>query len=195
VSRNAAVVNAGAIAPIGERSVSVRSSIKNATNAVLKTIAPDSDAVPGTDILDTLKKEHDEVKSLLSALQDASTAAQRKSLVRRIKAALVPHTKAEENVLYDAVIALKDKDAQINGHEGYLEHQCASKILTRLGQIENATSPEHKAAAKVLKELVEHHIDEEERNVWGDAKKHFSDEKREQMNVAYLAAKRRVKIA
>jgi hemerythrin-like domain-containing protein len=175
--------------------VSVRSSIKNATNAVLKAIAPDSDAVPGTDILETLKKEHDEVKSLLSALQDAATAAQRKTLVRRIKAALVPHTKAEENVLYDAVIALKDKDAQIDGHEGYLEHQCASKILTRLGQIENATSPEHKAAAKVLKELVEHHIDEEERNVWGDAKKHFSDGEREQMNVTYLAAKRRVKVA
>src|SRR5580692_1402430 len=111
--------------------VNVRSSIKNATNAVLKAIAPDSDAVPGTDILDTLKEEHDEVKSLLSALQDAATAAQRKTLVRRIKAAMIPHTKAEENVLYNAVIALKDKDAQIDGHEGYLEHQCASKILTR----------------------------------------------------------------
>ena len=172
----------------------VTSSFKNATNAVIKAIAQEPDAVPETDLLDTLKKEHDEVKGLLAELQHASTSAQRKSLVNRIKTALVPHTKAEEKILYDAVIASKDKTAQIDGHEGYLEHECASKILTRLTQIENATSPEHKAAAKVLKELVEHHIDEEERNVWADAKKQFSEETREQMNAAYLAAKQKVRI-
>jgi hemerythrin-like domain-containing protein len=174
--------------------MSVTSSLKNATNAVIKAIAQEPDAVPETDILDTLKKEHDEVKGLLAELQDATTSAQRKSLVNRIKTALVPHTKAEEKILYDAVIASSDKAAQIDGHEGYLEHECASRILTRLARIESATSAEHKAAAKVLKELVEHHIDEEERNVWADAKKQFSEEKREQMNDAYLAAKQKVRI-
>jgi hemerythrin-like domain-containing protein len=174
--------------------VSIKTSMRNATNSVLKAIAPDADAVAETDILDTLKKEHDEVKSLLSELQDAETAAQRKNLVQRIKAALVPHTKAEEKVLYDAVIALRNKDAQVDGHEGYLEHECASNVLKHLASIANATSPEHKAAAKVLKELVEHHIDEEESNVWDDAKQYFSDEVREQMNSSYIAAKRRVKV-
>ena len=82
-----------------------------------------------TDILDTLKKEHDEVKDLLENLSDAETAAQRRSLVQKIKAALVPHTKAEEKVVYDAVIALRDKDAQMDGHEGYLEHEWAAKTL------------------------------------------------------------------
>jgi len=47
---------------------------------------------------------------------------------------------------------------------------------------------------KVLKELVEHHIDEEERNVWADVKKNFSDEDRKKMNVTFLAAKGRVKV-
>jgi len=46
----------------------------------------------------------------------------------------------------------------------------------------------------VLKELVEHHIEEEERNVWKDVKEHFSDEDRKEMNLAFLAAKRRVKV-
>ena len=146
--------------------MSVKTTVKNATNAVLQAIAPESDIREETDILDTLKKEHDEVKSLLSELQDAQTSPQRKRLVRRIKEALVPHTKAEEKILYDAVIATKDKDAQIDGHEGYLEHECASKILKHLDSISNATSSEHKAAAKVLKELVEHHIKEEEGSVW-----------------------------
>jgi hypothetical protein len=45
----------------------------------------------------------------------------------------------------------------------------------------------------VLKELVEHHIEEEERNVWADVTEHFSDDDCKKMNVTFIAAKRRVK--
>jgi hypothetical protein len=107
---------------------------------------------------------------------------------------LVPHIKAEEKVVYDAVIGLRDKDAQMDGHEGYLEHEWAAKTLQRLEAISNSASSEHKAAGKVLKELVDHHIEEEERNVWADVKKHFSEDERKKMNATFLAAKRRVKV-
>jgi hemerythrin superfamily protein len=170
----------------------VKTVVKQAARAISETFASgDSAAI---DILDTLKKEHDEVKDLLENLSAAETPAQRRNLVQKIKTALVPHTKAEEKVVYDAVIALRDKDAQKDGYEGYLEHEWAAKTLQRLESISNAASPEHKAAGKVLKELVDHHIDEEERNVWADVKEHFSDEDRKKMNAAYVAAKRRVKV-
>jgi hypothetical protein len=172
----------------------VKTVVRQAAQAISKTFASTDSEVESTDILDTLKKEHDEVKQLLDDLSDAETAALRRTLVQKIKAALVPHTKAEEKVVYDKVIALRDKVAQQDGHEGYLEHEWAAKTLQRLGTIANAASPEHKAAGKVLKELVEHHIDEEERNVWKDVKKHFSDEDRKQMNVSFFAAKRRIKL-
>jgi iron-sulfur cluster repair protein YtfE (RIC family) len=172
----------------------VKTVVKRATRAISSTFSSSDEDVESTDILDTLKKEHDEVKDLLKNLSDAETSAQRRSLVQKIKAALVPHTKAEEKIVYDAVIALRDKDAQMDGHEGYLEHEWAAKTLQRLESISNAASPEHKAAGKVLKELVEHHIEEEERNVWADVKEHFSDDDRAKMNVAFFAAKRRVKV-
>jgi len=172
----------------------VKTVVKQAARAIGDTFASSDTEVGSTDILDTLKKEHDEVKDLLKSLNDAETSAQRRSLVQKIKTALVPHTKAEEKVVYDAVIALRDKDAQMDGHEGYLEHEWAAKTLQRLEAITNAASPEHKAAGKVLKELVEHHIEEEERNVWADVKKHFSDDDRKKMNVTFVAAKRRVKV-
>jgi hypothetical protein len=63
-----------------------------------------------------------------------------------------------------------------------------------LEAIANASSPEHKAAGKVLEELVEHHIDEEERNVWKDVKEHFSDEDRKKLNVKFFAATSRIKV-
>jgi len=172
----------------------IRTEVRKATKSVKKALAPD-EAMEEQDILDTLKAEHDEVKELLSQLQDAEGAAERKSLVEQIKEALIPHTKAEEKVVYDAVIALKDKDAQADGHEGYLEHEWASKTLERLGKITPATSPEHKAAAKVLKELVEHHIREEENNVWSDVEENFSDEERLEMNRDFEAAKKKVKVS
>jgi hemerythrin superfamily protein len=172
----------------------VKTVVKEAAHAISNTFSSNDTDVESTDILDTLKTEHEEVKDLLENLSDAETPAQRRGLVQKIKAALVPHTKAEEKVVYDAVIALRDKDAQMDGHEGYLEHEWAAKTLQRLEGITNAASPEHKAAGKVLKELVEHHIDEEERNVWKDVKKNFTDEDRKTMNVKFLAAKRRVKM-
>jgi hemerythrin superfamily protein len=172
----------------------VKTVVKQAARAISDTFSSGETDMESTDILDTLKKEHDELKDLLENLSDAETAAQRRTLVQQIKAALIPHSKAEEKVVYDAVIALKDKDAQMDGYEGYLEHEWAAKTLQRLEGIANAASPEHKAAGKVLKELVEHHIDEEERNVWKDVKEHFSDDDRKGMNGRFLAAKLRVKV-
>ena len=172
----------------------VRSVMKDAGKAVMKAVGSAPDA-QDQDLLDTLKAEHDEVKALLVELQEATTAAQRKALVRSIKAALVPHAKAEEKELYAAIISLRDKDAQIDGHEGNLEHALAAQTLQKLAGIANPTSAEHKATAKVLKELLEHHIREEESNVWGDARKHFSDKERIAMNRRYLKAKSQVRVA
>jgi hypothetical protein len=61
-------------------------------------------------------------------------------LLREASRALVPHTKAEQKVLYDAIIALKDKEVQIDGHEGYLEHESADKALQKLGSISRKRS-------------------------------------------------------
>ena len=89
--------------------------------------------------------------------------------------------------------ALKDKGAKQDGEEGHFEHGLAEKMLTTLGKIANATSPEFSAAAKVLKELVEHHVEEEEKNVWADVRKNFTDEDRLQMNRSFEAAKKKVR--
>ena len=174
--------------------MSVRSEVRKATKAVGKALTPQPAAAEDTDNLETLKKEHDEVKDLLEDLEEAEGGEQRSRLVQQIKQALVPHTKAEEKVVYDRVIALRDKDAQTDGHEGYLEHELASKTLQRLEALGASASAEHVAVAKVLKELVEHHIKEEESNVWSDVKKNFSDEDRKRMNVQFTAAKARIKV-
>jgi hemerythrin-like domain-containing protein len=174
--------------------MTLKSAVRNGTKIVIDAMMSAEKAPAARDILKTLHEEHDEVRDLLSRLQTTAGSSQRAALVLKIEQALVPHTKAEEKVVYDAVLAVKDKNSRMNAYEGYLEHEWASKTLQRLRLIRSASSAQHLAAARVLKELVEHHIRDEERNIWGDVREHFSDEQRVAMNRAFLAAKSRVKV-
>ena len=120
--------------------MSVATSVKKAARKVEKAV---TGTEPEADLLDTLKEEHEEVAALLKKLtDDDASASERRKLVTQIKAALVPHVKAEQKVLYDAIIALRDKDAQQDGEEGYIEHALASKTLADLEKISNGNSPE-----------------------------------------------------
>jgi hemerythrin-like domain-containing protein len=146
------------------------------------------------DILATLKQEHRDVAEMLEKLVESTSAAERKSLLQSIKNALVPHLRAEEKVVYDAVGALRGKEPQTHREEGYIEHALGDKLLTQLEKMSNMTSPEFSAGAKVLKELVEHHVEEEEKNIWSDIEDNFSDEDRVAMNKKFLAAKKRARV-
>jgi iron-sulfur cluster repair protein YtfE (RIC family) len=156
--------------------------------------AMSADAAEEGDILDTLKQEHEEVAALLEKLVESESTPTRRSLLKQIKSALVPHLRAEEKVVYDAIRAQRDKQAQMDGAEGYYEHKAADRMLADLEKLDKPNSPEFSAGAKVLKELVEHHVEEEENNVWKDVREHFSDEERSEMNRKFLAAKTKVRV-
>jgi hemerythrin superfamily protein len=170
--------------------MTLKSTIEKAGKKIQAAVTP----APSGDILATLAREHDQVQALLKQLVASDSAGERHDLLAQIKAALVPHTRAEEKAVYDRVLKLKGHKAKIDGHEGYFEHEAADRMLANLGRIERVTSDEFTAAAKVLKELIDHHIEEEERNIWADVKESFSDRQRVEMNEEFEAVKKRVKI-
>ena len=171
--------------------MSITTSVKKATRKAEKVITGEE---PRVDLLDTLKEEHELVQQLLEKLVESDRAAERRSLIKQIKADLVPHLRAEQKILYDAIIAIGDKDAQQDGEEGYIEHSLAQKMLTQLEKFDNPMSTEFGATAKVLKDLVEHHVEEEESNLWSDARDNFSADERKLMNQRYLAEKKKIRI-
>lgn len=172
--------------------MSVKSTIEQAGKTMLGALTPGLET--SSDILDTLQMEHDDVQDLLDRLTKSSNARDQKSLVLQIKKALLPHAKAEEKAVYDAVLALKGKEAKIEGHEGYIEHGLAEQTLKKLDKL-TANTAEFNAAAKVLKELLDHHIQEEESDIWAQVRENFSSEQRERMNRDFLAAKKKVKVS
>lgn len=165
---------------------------RKAGRTVGKVLTPGKAA--DSDILDKLGHEHDEVQDMLAKLVESRSGSERKTLLRQIKAAFVPHLRAEETVVYDAIMKIKGTGNAEDGREGYLEHELGDRVLAKLGKIANARSPEFSATAKVLRDLVQHHVEEEESNVWSDVRDHFSEEERTEMTRRFVAAKKAVKL-
>jgi hypothetical protein len=171
---------------------SIKKTGRNLEHAITGKVS--AEAAEDMDILDKLKQEHEEAKELLETIAESESGSERKAALKKLKAALLPHLRAEGKVVYDALAALKDKDAKQDSIEGHLEHDIAERTLLQLLKIQNAMSPEFSATAKVLKELVEHHVKEEESDIWSDVRQNFSSDDRLQLNRDFEAAKKKVKL-
>jgi hypothetical protein len=102
--------------------------------------------------------------------------------------------RAEETVLYRALIGTKNKETQTHGEEGFIEHELVDIILKNLSATRDKMSPEFGAGAKVLKELISHHVREEEGPFFSAARAEFPVEQRQVMNRTYLTKKKAVKV-
>ena len=136
------------------------------------------------DAIHLLKNDHREVESLFNELEGLSPAAKasRKKLFERIDEALTLHSKIEETIFYPALKAraIRDKEAKEEVLEAYEEHSNVKAMLKKL----EATDPSdetYKAKLEVLHELVKHHVKEEERAMFPEAKSLLGKEELEQL--------------
>jgi hemerythrin-like domain-containing protein len=127
-------------------------------------------------LFEDLKKEHERVKEILKELSntDSEAGEERTDLLAQLKKELVPHSRAEEVVLYDC---LRDADRPIEvlGLEGYIEHGLVDKLMESLEEGEPETA-DWEAQFAVLKENLHHHIEEEEDEIFKKAEKLLSPE-------------------
>ena len=127
------------------------------------------------DALQLLKADHDKVKKLLTE-GDATTERAEKTrteLFATIKRELTVHEEIEEKIFYPALRDHpKAKDIVL---EAYEEHNVVDTIMTELEQTD--VSDETWAAKfTVMKENLEHHIEEEEGEMFTQARSVFERE-------------------
>src|SRR5690349_11673510 len=125
-----------------------------------------------------LKSDHATVKRLLRELAETSERALkvRENLVAQIERELKTHAQLEEEVFYPAFkAAAKKTDAEDLFFEAAEEHHVVDMVLPAL-KAANPKSHEFKAKAKVLKDLVEHHIKEEESQMFVVARQLFDED-------------------
>jgi hemerythrin superfamily protein len=119
---------------------------------------------------DLLKKQHKEVKSLFKKLESTDNARMRRQLMTEIGRTLEGHTAIEEEIFYPAVREIKARKAEEMVLEAYEEHHVVKLVLAELPQV-NPEDERFEAKMTVLSELVEHHVVEEEKEMFKLAQK------------------------
>lgn len=124
-----------------------------------------------------LKSDHTTLKRLLRELDASGDNAvkQRERLVEQIEREIKVHSQIEEEVFYPAFLAATEKtDNEDLFYEAAEEHHIVDMVLPAL-KAANPKSHEFGAKAKVLKDLIEHHIQEEETQMFKVARELFED--------------------
>ena len=139
-----------------------------------------------------LTDDHDEVKGLLEKMEDTSDGAvkTREKLLVQLKEALVPHMKAEEKAFYPAL--MKKKEVKKETLEALEEHHLAETVLRQLEDV-SAGDDVWGAKLAVLKELVEHHIEEEEDELFEMAEEALGEDQLESIMQEFQKEKEKVK--
>ena len=124
---------------------------------------------------DLLKKQHKEVKALFKKVEGTENARQRRQLLNEISQSLEGHTLIEEEIFYPAVRGLQTQKVEEMVLEAYEEHHVVKLVLAELPRV-NPEDERFEAKMTVLAELVEHHADEEEKEMFKTAQKLGKDE-------------------
>jgi hemerythrin-like domain-containing protein len=124
------------------------------------------------DAITLLKQDHDKVKKMLSELDETTERAlkTREGLFTKLKEELQAHETIEEEIFYPALKEHpKAKELVL---EGYEEHNVVDLVM---GEIDETPFDDERWGAKltVMKENVEHHIDEEESEMFKQARDVF----------------------
>lgn len=117
-----------------------------------------------------LKKDHEEVKGILKQLKETKEkdSSKREDLFQKLREELVPHMKAEESAFYPPL--LEKKEVREDAMEGIEEHHVSELVLKELEKMPKGEDT-WGAKMSVFKELVEHHIKEEENTLFKSAEK------------------------
>ena len=132
------------------------------------------------DAIQLLKADHDKVKKVLSDLDSTTERGvkTREELYAKIKQELTVHEAIEEEIFYPALKEHpKAKELVL---EAYEEHHVVDQVMA---EIDGLSFDDETWGAKltVMKENLEHHIEEEEDEMWKQARQVFTDSELEDL--------------
>lgn len=146
------------------------------------------------DAIALLKKDHEKVRGLFAQLEKSAMRGGPKveKLVTQIESELKIHTTIEEEIFYPAFRdAVRSKDDKEMYYEAQEEHHVVKLVIPDV-EGSQKSGPEFAAKAKVLKELVEHHADEEEKEMFKSARKALSRAELQELGDRMAARKKQL---
>ncbi|MCF6762949.1 hemerythrin domain-containing protein [Pseudomonas fragi] len=123
--------------------------------------------------IDLLLEDHKRVKAILSQLSDSTERALKKrtELLNKLDMEITIHTRLEEEILYPVFKKAGGKEQAVMYHEAKEEHRTVDSLVLPDLKKTAPDSLEFSGRVKVVKELLEHHIEEEETEMFPQARK------------------------
>ena len=136
-----------------------------------------------------LKADHKKVAGILEKIDETTERATkgREELFTQLKNELDVHTRIEEEILYPALEEYEETRAI--ALEAYEEHALVKQLLAELASAPK-NDEEWTAKFTVLKENIEHHVEEEEGEMFKKARKVLSEDEIEELGDRLQEAKR-----
>ncbi|HEX7035696.1 MAG TPA: hemerythrin domain-containing protein [Pseudomonadales bacterium] len=128
--------------------------------------------------IDLLKEDHAHVRRLLEQLADTTSRAAktRADLLEKIARELGAHTRIEEEIFYPAYREAGGSEHNQMFFEATEEHRAVDSLVLPDLQKTDVQSDSFSGRCKVLKELVLHHVEEEEQELFPQARKSMDRE-------------------
>ncbi|MBC6980428.1 hemerythrin domain-containing protein [Caulobacter sp. 17J80-11] len=119
------------------------------------------------DALELLKRDHREVEQLFRKFDQTQDENERSALAERVCLMLKVHTQIEEELFYPA---LRGKLEEEMLNEAVVEHKSAKQLISDIegADVEDAFL---EAKVKVLQEQIQHHVQEEEKEMFPEVRK------------------------
>lgn len=139
--------------------------------------------------VEMLKQDHEVVRRLFQTVKE-SDQAKRPAIFRKIKAELDVHAHIEENVFYPKLIADGDDELVNLVLEGIEEHRQMRIFLRQIADLKE-DSELFAPKLKVLMEVTDHHVKEEEDEMFPLVKKQFDSTELDRLGAKMVAENRR----
>jgi hemerythrin superfamily protein len=135
-------------------------------------MAKQGNAKENMNAVDLLKSQHREVEDLFEEFEDARGSQKKRAIFEQIADKLAIHAGIEERDFYPSVKAKETEDLLLESLE---EHLAAKRVIADLLALEPSDET-FEAKVKVLQEQIEHHVEEEEEELFPQVKKLFDEE-------------------
>jgi hypothetical protein len=126
---------------------------------------------------DLLEKQHEEVKDLFKRLEEGDGGAEQKRVFEELAANLVAHDAIERQIFYPACEEAMGMTDQLG--EALVEHGVVEFMLYEADRAQG--KKDFKFKCTVLKEALEHHIEEEEDDFFPEVEKALGGERLEEL--------------
>jgi len=126
------------------------------------------------DALTLLKEDHRAVEKLFKEFENAKGDGRKEKLARQICFELTVHTTIEEEIFYPACKGKIDEDKL---KEAYVEHDAAKLLIAEIEAGNGESDDFFDAKVQVLGEQIDHHVKEEEGELFPEVRKAEIDTK------------------